>query len=255
MAGDPYATIAPVYEWLLPESVLTPEGCVAAFREPIGKLSDGARVLDCACGIGQLAVGLALEGFRVTATDASPAMVKRTRALAADRGVDIATAACAWEELPGHGWSEAFDAAFCVGNSLTHAPGRDARRQALRQMAAVLRSGGLLVVTSRNWELVRERGPGLSIVEELVERAGALAIVTHAWTIASGADDPCTLDVAVAIVGEPPEVGRRAARLVCWPFARAQLEGDLRAAGLEPTDSTYSATAERYSICARRQAR
>ncbi len=137
---------------------------------------------------------------------------------------------------------------------LTHASGRDGRRHALRQMAAVLRPGGLLVVTSRNWELMREHGPGLSIGEELVERAGAQALVTHAWTIPSSAADPYLLDVAVAAFDDSRHVSRRAARLACWPFGHEELDGDLRSVGLEPTASTYAATAERYRVCARRQA-
>ncbi len=83
MTGEAYGTLAAVYEWLVPELMLTPEGSVAAFSEPIGALAPGARVLDCAAGTGELAVGLALSGFEVAATDASEAMIERTRALAA----------------------------------------------------------------------------------------------------------------------------------------------------------------------------
>jgi len=53
------------------------------------------------------------------------------RRLAADRGVDLPTVVCGWEPLVAQGWSEGFDAVFCVGNSLTHAPQHAARRTAL----------------------------------------------------------------------------------------------------------------------------
>lgn len=39
----------------------------------------------------------------------------------------------------------------------------------MHRMAAMLRDGGLLVLTSRNWELVRQRGAGLEIADD-VER-------------------------------------------------------------------------------------
>ena len=89
MAQEPYGTLAGVYEGLVPESVLSPEGCVAAFGHVVDALDPGARVLDCAAGIGQLAVGLRLRGFDVVASDASRAMLERAKTLAAGRGVDL----------------------------------------------------------------------------------------------------------------------------------------------------------------------
>src|SRR3954453_24142181 len=96
------------------------------------QLDAGRRVLDCAGGTGQLAVGLALRGFDVTACDASPAMVDRARALARAHRVALDTAVRRWEDLDAE---PVFHAVFCVGNSLTHA--RD-RRAALAGMARVV---------------------------------------------------------------------------------------------------------------------
>jgi 2-polyprenyl-3-methyl-5-hydroxy-6-metoxy-1,4-benzoquinol methylase len=75
-----YATLADVYDFLVPEALLSPEGSAAVFDDVLGGLAPGARVLDCACGTGTLAVGLALRGFVVTASDASAAMVARAGA-------------------------------------------------------------------------------------------------------------------------------------------------------------------------------
>ena len=127
-----YDTLADVYDFLVPEALLEPEGSAAAFAPVIADLPAGARVLDCACGTGTLAVGLALRGFDVTASDASEAMVARTRALAAEHGVDVEASTRRWEDLDGG----PFDAVFCVGNSITHA--RE-RRPALTAMRGVLR--------------------------------------------------------------------------------------------------------------------
>jgi hypothetical protein len=87
-----YGTLADVYDFLVPEALLSPEGSAAAFDELLAGLPAGARVLDCACGTGTLAVGLALRGFDVTASDASAAMVERARALSAERGVALEVA-------------------------------------------------------------------------------------------------------------------------------------------------------------------
>jgi SAM-dependent methyltransferase len=251
MPRQPYGTLAGIYEWLVPEPLLTPEGSVTAFAPIVDTLGPGARVLDCAAGIGQLAVGLRLMGFDVTASDASSAMVERTRRLAADRGVDVRTVVCGWEQLVDQGWSDSFDAVFCVGNSLTHAPGQAARRTALEQMAAALRPGGILVLTSRNWELVREQGSGLRIAEQLVERDRRRGLVVHAWTIAERWDDPHYLDVAVAFIDATRGVTSRAERLAYWPFRHQTLAADLRAAGLSPDSTTYASEIERYLVTAR----
>lgn len=244
-----YDTLAGVYDWLVPDALVRPEGSVEAFATVVENLEPGARILDCAAGTGQLAVGLALRGFDVVATDASGGMVGRVRQLARDRDAVLQAEACAWEELPDRGVGE-FDAVFCVGNSLTHAAGSPARRAALGAMARVLRRGGVLVVTSRNWELVRAAGSGLRVADALVERAGGRGLVIYAWTIAERWDEQHDLDVAVALVGDDGRVTTHAERLAFWPFTHDDLEADLRAAGLTPATTTYGPDAERYMVTA-----
>lgn len=243
---EAYGTLAEVYEFLVPEPLLEPEGAVAAFTAVVDQLDQGARVLDCACGTGQLAVGLALEGFAVTASDASPEMVDRTRALAAERGVALTAEVRRWEELE---TGVPFDAVLCVGNSLTHA--RD-RRAALAGMARVLRPGGLLAVTSRNWELLRERHPGTEIDDDVTERRGRRALVGRAWTIPDAWEEVHHLDIAIVEPGGAGASRHHAERLDLWPFRREQLDADLRASGFTPASSTWAPDAERYLVTARR---
>ncbi len=254
MADAPYDTLAAAYDWLVPEPLLSPEGAAAAFAMVTGGLARGARVLDCAAGTGQLAVGLALQGLAVTATDASPEMIGRTRALAAERGADVVAEVCAWADLPERGWDGRFEAVLCVGNSLVHAPGRAARRAALAAMAGVLAPGGLLAVTSRNWERVRAAGHGLEVADRVVVRDGRGGLVIHAWTLAQDWDAPHQLDVAVALPAPDGRVETHAERLAFWPFACTALDEDLRAAGLKPASSTYADDADRYLVTARRRA-
>ena len=121
MADGTYDTIAAVYDHLVPDALLSPRGSADAFAPYV---APGARVLDCACGTGTLAVGLALRGHEVVATDASAAMVARTQRLAAANGARVDASVCRWEALPERGWREAFDVVLCVGNSLPHAVGR-----------------------------------------------------------------------------------------------------------------------------------
>ena len=120
-----YDTLAAVYDWLVPEPLRTPAGAADAFAPVRTGCRPGARVLDCAAGTGELAVGLALRGFAVTATDASGAMVARTRALAARHGAAGRRPPCArGRQLGERGWDGRVRRRLCVGNSLTHAAGR-----------------------------------------------------------------------------------------------------------------------------------
>ncbi|GGS94535.1 hypothetical protein GCM10010206_66490 [Streptomyces cinerochromogenes] len=54
-----------------------------ALDAPIGR--DRVAVLDCSCGIGTQAIGLALRGHRVTGTDLSPRAAARAAREAARR--------------------------------------------------------------------------------------------------------------------------------------------------------------------------
>jgi SAM-dependent methyltransferase len=214
-----YDTLADVYDWLVPEALLEPEGSAAAFDPVLEELPAGARVLDCACGTGTLAAGLALRGFDVTASDASPEMVARTRALGVRAEVRR------WEELEGG----PYDAVFCVGNSITHA--RD-RRAAFAGMRRVLRDGGLLAVTSRTWERPQEAG------EEVVERHGRRARVTRTW-------HPGELEVTVTFEDDGTTYTER---LRHWPFTHGELQDDLLASGFTPATTTFDPEVARYLV-------
>jgi SAM-dependent methyltransferase len=251
MHADDYDTLADVYDWIVPAELVTPEGNAAAFLPYLDEVAPGARVLDCAAGTGPLAVGLAQRGFDVVATDASRGMVERTRALAEREGVELDARECRWDELPRQGFAP-FDAVLCVGNSLAHAPGREARATALEAMAAALEPGGLLVLTSRNFELIRAERPGLSAFDRVVERDGRCGVVIYSWWVAEDWEDEHGLDVAVALLGDDGAVRTVGERLSFWPYSYATLGEELRAAGLEPETSTFDPEVDRYLVTARR---
>jgi SAM-dependent methyltransferase len=251
-ADRPYDSLAGVYDWLVPDALLTPQGSAGAFAPWTGVLPDGARVLDCAAGTGLVAVGLALGGFDVTATDASPEMVARTRTLAVEHGATLVAETCAWDDLPQRRWGGPFDAVLCVGNSLTHAVGRPGRRRALAAMGAVMTGGGLLVLTSRNWEQVRAGGAAVQVADRLVERNGRRGLVIHAWTIPPEWEDRHHLEVAVALLDDDGSVETGRELLDFWPFRHTDLDEDLRHSGFTPVSSTYDAEAERYLVTATR---
>lgn len=245
-----YDVLAEVYEWLISDAKLPPAEFAASFDDVLGFLPSNADVLDCSCGTGQLAVGLAGRGMQVVATDASEAMVRRTAELAEEFGASVRAVRANWEELPGHFEDGTFDMLFCVGNSLHHAEGARGRVAALESMSRLLRPGGRLVLTSRTWELVRARGSRLDIGNRLVRRNGRDAVVVYRWEIAPRWEEEHRIEIAIAQVDASGLVVVRSEMLSCWPYRYEELEVELHRVGLRTEMSTFDLEAENYMVVA-----
>ena len=72
-----------------------------------------ARILDCACGIGTQAIGLAARGWDVTASDISEAELEEARRRAADRGAVLNFRRADFCAL-GESFGEKFDIIICM---------------------------------------------------------------------------------------------------------------------------------------------
>lgn len=115
-----------------------------------------AAVLDCACGIGTQAIGLALRGHRVAGTDLSPRAAARAAREAARRDLYLRTAAADMRRLPFP--DGRFDVVVCADNSLPHLLSEQDVLDALAEMHRVLRPAGRLLVSTRPYdELLRDR--------------------------------------------------------------------------------------------------
>jgi len=116
------------------------------------------RLLDAACGTGMHTIALAQRGFDASGADLSSRMVARARINAAEAGVAVVFREAGFGELA-HSYlrepaGQPFDAVLCLGNSLPHAVGPGALEAALRDFAALLRPGGLLLLQNRNFDSV-----------------------------------------------------------------------------------------------------
>jgi glycine/sarcosine N-methyltransferase len=114
------------------------------------------RVLDCACGIGTQAIGLAARGYRVHGTDLSPAAVERAQREAARLGVSLTTGVAdlrALDAVEGR-----FDVVLACDNAVPHLLSDEDLRLAALGMRAKLREGGLLVISIRDYDdLIAEK--------------------------------------------------------------------------------------------------
>lgn len=76
-------------------------------------------LLDCSCGIGTQAIGLALQGHEVHATDLSPVSIDCARDEATELGVELAFGVADYREL-GETVSVTFDVVLTCDNPIAH---------------------------------------------------------------------------------------------------------------------------------------
>jgi len=138
-----------------------------------------ARILDCACGIGTQALGLARLGFRVLGTDLSTHAVERARLEASRRKLDIHFSVRNMLDLGCLGDSH-FDAVICMDNSLPHLESDEQLIQAAIQIRAQLRPGGVFMASIRDYDRLVEEKPVIEGPSFYRDR-GRRRIVFQVW--------------------------------------------------------------------------
>ncbi len=127
------------------------------FRE--NGFDDTACILDCACGIGTQAIGLASLRYHVTASDISDGELAEAKARAERNQVKIRfehADFCALSES----FSELFDIVIAMDNALPHMLSADALKAAVRSITNQLVAGGLFVASIRDYDaLLRDKPP------------------------------------------------------------------------------------------------
>jgi glycine/sarcosine N-methyltransferase len=117
-------------------------------------------VLDCACGIGTQALGLARAGYRVEGSDLSTAQIERARAEAAIRGLDVAFRVDDMRQL-GSAAPGRFGVVLAFDNALPHLDSDAEVRAALSAMRDRLRPGGQLLISLRDYGSLIEQHPAV----------------------------------------------------------------------------------------------
>ena len=118
-----------------------------------------ASILDCACGIGTQAIGLAALGYRVTASDISDGELTEARNRAAKNQVEIRfeyADFCALEKT----FTKPFDIVICMDNALPHMLSKDALEAAVKSITNQITTGGMFVASIRDYDaLLMEKPP------------------------------------------------------------------------------------------------
>ncbi len=137
------------------------------------------RLLDCSCGIGTQATGLAILGHRVHATDLSPVSIDCARSEAERLGVELSFGVADYRRLeadvPG-----TFDVVLSCDNSIAHCLTDADLGAALSSMRSRLVPGGLLLLSARDYEALVADRPRFNN-QHVQDRTDGRRIVFQLW--------------------------------------------------------------------------
>ena len=118
-----------------------------------------AEILDCACGIGTQAIGLAALGYTVTASEISDRELAEATERAEKNGVRIRfehADFCALSDT----FAKQFDIIIAMDNALPHMLTSDALETAVRSIVGRIKPGGIFVASIRDYDsLLAEKPP------------------------------------------------------------------------------------------------
>ena len=188
-----------------------------------------ADIADVACGIGTQLIGLAGLGHRMLGSDISARAVQRARRECAAAGVDAGLLVADMRELPlGDACA---DAVICADNALPHLLAESDVLAALAQMNRVLRPGGTLIITTRDYDSILADPPA-STLPQVLGTGGERVISFQLWAWRKGTD---IYDLEHFQVHEQadhaPTIERRSATYRA--YTRAALSELASAAGLQ----------------------
>jgi glycine/sarcosine N-methyltransferase len=236
--------------------------CQAAlFDRLIGAASGGSArdVLDCACGIGTQALGLAALGYRVTASDLSPQSIARAEEEARKRRLDLRLLVADMRMLD-RLVAGTFDVVLAADNALPHLLSAADLARAIGAIARKLRPDGLFVASIRDYDEALRTRPEVWPAR-IIEQGGPRRSVRQVWEWL----DERRYRVHIHITGELAEGARSAHHVGLYrALPRAEFTSALQTGGLEqirwlmPAETGYHqpvVTAGRHAAREGRRAR
>ena len=118
-------------------------------------------VLDCACGIGTQAIGLAALGYSVSASDISEPELAEARKRAAENQVRISFVNADFRDLS-ETFDKQFDIVICMDNALPHMLHACDLEAAIRSIVNQVAPGGLFLASIRDYDALLQTKPPYS---------------------------------------------------------------------------------------------
>lgn len=152
----------------------------AALDRLIRRARPGAKdLLDCSCGIGTQAIGLARRGYQVCGSDISERALQRARAEVTRLGATATFRRADFRDLssvPGE-----FDVVISCDNSLPHLLTDADVSLALRAMRSKLRPSGLLVISTRDFDRALVERPATTLPLLIDGPPRRVVVRIHDW--------------------------------------------------------------------------
>ena len=197
-------------------------------------------------------MALARRGYNVTASDGSASMVAEAQRRSRQLGIDINATQSRWQDLSERVAGE-FDLVLCLGNAMVHAETQSGRRSALEGIKKVLRPGGILVIDSRNWELLYESRPRIVTAKHVIERDGLRCSSLYIWTVPDDFSEPCRAEVVLLFEDASAAITHRRHVIDFTPFRHADLTDAIHSTGLTVIGDTYKPDSPFYAVAAAMQ--
>lgn len=141
----------------------------------------GCRVLDCACGIGTQAMGLAALGYNMSASDISSKAVVDAKWEAIRRNLNIRFEFCDFCKLSSL-FKEKFDIIIAMDNALPHMMSGETLETAIESITNQLEDGGMFVASIRDYdELLKHKPPYSPPYIHKTEKGQRVSFQTWEW--------------------------------------------------------------------------
>lgn len=140
-----------------------------------------ASILDCACGIGTQAIGLAALGYQVTASDISDGELAEAGKRAEELGLAVRLEHADFCSLSDT-FAEQFDIIIAMDNALPHMLTSTSLEKAVRSIIGQVRPGGIFVASIRDYDsLLQEKPPYSPPYIHKTEKGQRVSFQTWVW--------------------------------------------------------------------------
>ncbi|MEN5086081.1 class I SAM-dependent methyltransferase [Sphingobacterium faecium] len=141
--------------------------------------TDASTILDCACGIGTQAIGLAALGYQVRGTDLSSKAIERAKVESQKRARSISFDVADFRTLD-QDVTGVFDVVLACDNALPHLLDEGDMLLAAKNISTKMRSGSLFIASIRDYDQILADKPA-STQPTIKDTAGKRTISFQVW--------------------------------------------------------------------------
>ena len=149
-----YDDLAQDYQFIFADwhqSVLRQGKVLHALLQNLG-INSQAHILDCTCGIGTQAIGLATQEYRVHGTDLSPKAIQQAQQNAMQFEISISPIFAVDNLLQPKVTTEKYDVVLAMDNAFAHFLTAEEFQIALQTMLSKLNPNGLIMLSLRDYD-------------------------------------------------------------------------------------------------------